>query len=228
MPRALHPPLLPQNLVRSLRAQVPRKAFRDMRNRVSFGAAAPLSDECIYIDPRAVTHRYVPNPKQGAPKFRRAHSGHVATGDWDLSVAPLTGNIKEEAIHQHFLMGVPWEQTALFAKLSCDIAEKGIADDCYTVDELRARYERMDRLYDEASRTGKLLPRDALPDYFRREHGGIFVHIDRNGRAIRSGGGMHRFAVARLLGLTEVPAQVGVVHFDAVQNGLMAAFRRAQ
>ncbi|MEY8880670.1 hypothetical protein [Donghicola sp. XS_ASV15] len=226
MPLALHPPLQPQNLVRAIRAQVPRKALRDVRNRLAFGKAAPLSDELIYIDPRAVTHRYIPNPNQGAPRFRRSHSGHIATGDWDLSVAPLTGNIKEEAIQQHFLEGVPWEQTALFAKLSRDIAEKGMVDECHSVDELRARYERMDRLYDEASRTGKLLPKNALPDYFRREHGGIFVHIDRNGRAIRSGGGMHRFAVARLLGLTEVPAQVGVVHFEAVKNGLLAAYRR--
>ena len=226
MPIALHPPLRPQNIVRSLRAQVPRKVLRDLRNRVTFGPAAPLSDECIYINPRAVTHRYVPNPKNGAPKFRRMHSGHVATGDWDRHVAPLTLNIKEEAIKQHFLQGIPWEQTALFAKLSREIAEKGIADDCHSVEELRARYERMDRLYDLASRTGKLLPRRALPDYFRREHGGIYVHIDRNGRAIRSGGGMHRFAIARLLGLTDVPAQIGVVHFDAVRNGLLAAYRR--
>lgn len=226
MPLTLYPPIMPQNILRSIEAQVPQKALRDLRNRLTYGAAAPISDECIFIDPRAVTLRYVPSPRNGAPKFRRSDSGRVVTGDWDQSVAPLTTNIKEEAITQHFMAGVPWEQTALFAKLSRDIAEKGVADDCHTVEELRARYERMDRLYDEASRTGKLLPRRALPDYFRREHGGIFVHIDRNGRAIRSGGGMHRFAVARLLGLTDVPAQVGVVHFDAVKNGLLAAYRR--
>ncbi|NVO24874.1 hypothetical protein HJ536_16075 [Donghicola sp. B5-SW-15] len=226
MPHVIHPPLLPQNIVRSIRAQVPRKALRDLKNRTHFGEAAPLSDECIYIDPRAITHRYVAHPRKGAPNFRRTDSGRIMTGDWDRSTAPLTLNIKDEAIRQHFLMGVPWEQTALFAKLSRDIAEKGIADDCHSVDDLRARYERMDRLFEEAARTRSLRPRNALPDYFRREHGGIFVHIDRDGRAIRSGGGMHRFAIARLLGLTEVPAQIGVVHFDAVRNGLLTAYRR--
>lgn len=50
-----------------------------------------------------------------------------------------------------------------------------------------------------------------------RESGGVYVHINRNGEAIFGGGGIHRFAIARILSLDTIPAQLGVVHEEALK-----------
>jgi hypothetical protein len=44
-------------------------------------------------------------------------------------------------------------------------------------------------------------------------HGGeINCAVDRNGTLLKTDKGNHRFAIARLLGLKEVPIQISVIH----------------
>ncbi|MCJ7872514.1 hypothetical protein [Phaeobacter sp. J2-8] len=222
-----YPPLRPTNIFRSLEAKVPRKFARDMANRMRFGTHAPLSDEPLFVPLADVHATYVPNPAQGAPKFRRQYSGHVEGGDWDLSITPLVDSAKYLACRAHFVDGVAWQDTGLFERHLKIIAKNGQSDECRTLDDLKRRYDRIDALFETVKRAGQLRPRSTLPDRFRREHGGIFVHIDRNGRAIRSGGGEHRFAIARILNLPEIPVQPGVVHLDAVARGHLQRLRQS-
>ena len=56
-----------------------------------------------------------------------------------------------------------------------------------------------------------------------REMDGIFVHVGRSGDIIFGGGGAHRLAIAQGLKLERVPAQLGVVHREALMSG---AFRK--
>ncbi|KMK67896.1 hypothetical protein [Puniceibacterium sp. IMCC21224] len=210
---------------RALEAQIPQKFLRDVINRLRFGADAPLSDECLWVDSAAISEVYDHDGSDAAPRFRRNMSGRVLGGDWDLRRKPLGHEPKFEACRAHFLDGTPWERTPLFRRLTDEIAQGKRPDDCATVDDLHARYARLDALYDEAWHTRRLRPQKDLPEYFRREHGGILVHIARDGTLLRSSGGMHRMAIAKLLNLNPIPVQLGVVHPLAVRDHLLTRLR---
>lgn len=214
------------NLRNAVRAGVPVKMLRDRLNRLRYGPDAPQSDELIWIRPRDVTHWYKSDPARGAPRFRRRHSGMVATGDWDRSTKPFGSHIKLDSIRRHFEDGVPWHETPLFDWMLDRIGEHGRIDGCHTREDLIARYERLDRIFEETKRTGHLRPHGSV-NQTRREHGGILVHIGRDGTPLRDGGGMHRFAIAYILGLEKIPAQLGVIHLDAVKSGVLQELRKA-
>lgn len=211
---------------KALAAGLPGKVVRDVVNRVRYGPDAPQSDELIWIRPRDVTDWYIAAPSNGAPLFRRRHSGLVARGDWDLSRKPFGSQIKLDSIRDHFERGVPWQNTNLFDWMLKRIDEEGRIDGCRTREDLIARYDQLDRIYDEARRTGTLRPHGAV-NRTRREQGGILVHIARDGTPLRDGGGMHRFAIAYILGLEKIPAQLGVIHADAVKSGVLHELRKA-
>ena len=46
----------------------------------------------------------------------------------------------------------------------------------------------------------------------------IGVAIDATGRLCKLPGGQHRFAIARALGLSEIPVQVRMLHVDVLQG----------
>ncbi len=209
-------------LHRALEAQVPQKALRDRWNRLRYGPDAPQSDECIWADPLSVRYAYA---GMATRPLRRGNSGQVLKGDWDLDVSPIQENTKEQSLRLHFLDGVPWPETPIYAKLLAKI-EKGERPDALSSRaDLDARYAAIDRLWHIAKSEG-LRPRSELPAAYRREHNGILLHLGRDGRLIRSGGAMHRFAIARLLALPHVPAQLGVVHPEALRAGHLERLRQ--
>lgn len=220
-----HPTLHPVNWVRDIKAHVPRKALRDVLNRMRYGPDAPLSDEAIYIDPCAVTDSY---SNSGVRKLRRQQSGIVRDGDWDRARTPFSETVKARSCRMHYVDGVAWEDTPLFERMLREVAAGRRPDDCDSREDVINRYQALDRIYDETRRRGRLLTKSELPDFFRREHGGILIHIDRDGQPLRAGGGMHRLAIAQILELPEIPAQVGVVHPEALRKGLYAPLRRSR
>ena len=145
-------------------------------------------------------------------------------GDWDRSRAPFGSQIKLDSIRAHFEKGVPWVQTDLFDWMLQKIETHGRIDGCTSRDDLIKRYEQLDRIFEEAKRTGTLRPHGSV-NQTRREQGGILVHIARDGSPLRDGGGMHRFAIAYVLNLEAIPAQLGVIHIDAVKAGVMHRLR---
>jgi hypothetical protein len=90
-----------------------------------------------------------------------------------------------------------------------------------------ARYQAIDRLYDDMATRDRMKLRKELPEFYRRESGGILGHVNRHGEIIRFVNGNHRFIIARILKYREVPIQVGVVHQAAVTNGVFAGLRRS-
>ncbi|WP_425039595.1 hypothetical protein [Primorskyibacter sp. S187A] len=224
---SLPPSLSPANLPRSIEARVPAKILRDMTNRLRFGSEAPLSDECLYVDPAEITRLYTPG--KGAPNFRRGDSGRVVPGEWDTHLSREGGSIKFRACLAHFRDGVPWEETGLWEEMRARIARHGSYDGLKTMQDIHARYAALDRLAQEARSTGRLKSRAELPNgYFRREHGGIYVHVTRTGEVVRAGGGQHRFALARALELPEIPVQLGVIHTGALDIGALRGLRRSR
>ena len=210
------------DLSRAIEAQVPQKTLRDAWNRLRFGAGAPQSDECIWIDPMQVNHAYTGGKRLS---LRRHNSGQVVAGDWDLDRSPIKESDKAQSCRLHFVEGVPWSETPIYARLLREIAEGKRPDGLTSRTDLDARYARLDKLWQYAKREG-LKPRSETPDQYRREHGGILVHIARDGTLMRSGGAAHRFAIARLLQLKSVPAQLGAVHPEALAAGHLDRLRQ--
>ncbi|MBV7395567.1 hypothetical protein [Mameliella sediminis] len=210
---------------RTIEAHVPRKVLRDIWNMLRFGLEGPRSDAAIYVAPSRVNLGL--GKQRSARQFRRQNSGAVVAGDWDLNRFDIETNTKLRSCRMHWQEGADWQETPIYQRLVKEIATGHRPDGCATIEDVHARYAALDKLYAETRQRGRLLPKAELPDYFRREHGGVLVHVARDGTCLRSGGGAHRFAIARILGLPEMPAQIGVVHPDAIRNGHLAKLLRS-
>lgn len=194
-----------------------KKKARNRLNHLRFGHEAPQSDSLRFVDPWKV-RQYCPNRKLGAPKFRRQDSGRIVSGDWDRSVTDWSETNKHKNCVARFVEGKTWQETGIVDQMLTVIEREGVCDGCRSLDEILARYESLDRLFEEVSKTGRLLSRQEQDRSQNHERDGIFVHFDRFGIPLRSGGGGHRFAIALICGLQEIPVQVGVVHTDCVRS----------
>ena len=148
-------------------------------------------------------------------------------GNWDLAVTKISKTRKYQACQAHFVDGKSWDETGIYDHMMSKIADFGIFDKCRTMDDVIARYASIDRLYDELSNHNRLKRQHEMPQYWRRESGSIFGHVDRHGNIIRYRNGNHRFLITRILKYPEVPIHVGTVHLDAVKSGAYAALRRS-
>lgn len=201
-----------------------RGPLRDLRNMVSGGSAFPRAHERIWIDPTRLTRVYTRNPKQ-TPDYKRRHSGMVLAGDWDQHTEPLDESWKVAACLSHFRDGVPWEKTGVYDRMQEMIAERGVFDSCRTSNDIIKRYRKIDALYADIRKTGF---RDETVRKFGalRLPEGVYVHLDRNGTPIFGAIGNHRIGIARALGLTRIPAQLGVVHPGALDRNVLQTLRQ--
>ncbi len=223
----MHPVFRPSNIELFFRRNIARKTLRDVYNRRRFGTDGPLSDEALFIDPCAVKWQFKPGRKNGAPRYSQIHSGLVVGGDWDLSVSDITKSRKFIACHAHFVDGQTWKDTGIYDHMMTQIGKYGSFDACYTMDDVIVRYAAIDQLYDDMATRDRMMLRRELPEFYRRESGGILGHINRHGEVIRYANGNHRFLVARILKYREVPIHVGAVHLGAVTSGAFAALRQS-
>lgn len=200
-----------------------RGPLRDLANRRLAGRDAPRAQERIWIDPQQVDRIYTRNPEV-TPDFKRRHSGMVIGGDWDRKTEPIDESWKIAGCLARFRRGLSWEATGIFDRMQAMIRERGQFDSCRSLDDIRARYYEIDRLYHHIRMNGY---RNDTVRFFGKPRlpGGVFIHIGRDGAPIFGAIGNHRMAIARSLGLTRIPAQLGVVHPDALRDGALDAYR---
>lgn len=217
----------PRRVVRSVNQQVHVKAVRDIWNRVRYVGRAPLSDSAVFAPARSVTFGYSAGPR--GIKFRRRHSGLVLGGDWDTQRKPLDldADLRMKSCRMRFEQGADWQETPIYQRFAAEIAQGKTPDECRTLDDLQARYALLDRVFHETRARGRMLRPSETPEAFRRDHGGVLLHVARDGTCLKSGGGGHRFAIAWILDLPKMPAQVGVVHRAALENGSLAPLLQA-
>lgn len=195
-------------------------AKRDLENVRKYGwDQAPRVFETIWIDPNKVS-------KGLRPWYKRSQSASVVPGDWDLDTKDLGKNFKIVACHKHFCEGLDWQETGVFDYMLQRIEKNGVFDECKTYEDIIRRYQSIDQLYERLSADGRLKTQAELKEAkATREKGGVHVHVGRDGELIFGGGGCHRLAIAQLLGMKKIPAQLGVVHPDAVHAGVMPQLR---
>jgi len=195
--------------------------MRDAWNILRYGPDAPRFAQRIWVDPRVIEGRI-------RGRFHRCQSGQVIGGDWDLDPRPVGGTTAARHCHLHFVQGVPWDATGAHEMHLRRARQrlKNPDDSDSALEDIAKRYEQLDYLFEDARREGRLRTRSELPGISFRELDGIVVHIGRDGRLLYEGTGDDRFTVAWLLGLTPIPAQIGLVHREALpewKNGLSDA-----
>lgn len=192
-----------------------RDTTRRLANRVRFGREAPRPNERVWVDPAAVR-----DALGGVP----VRSGRVVDRWPPGELVPFEEHAHVRFALAHWRDGVPWDETGAYEYMLERIAVRGRQDDCFDLDDVRRRYERLDELYQTVAREGRLRTRSELEPRARDEDGGILVHVGPGGEVAVGDAGKHRLAIARLHGLPLVPARLGLVHRDAL--ALLPALRR--
>lgn len=107
------------------------------------------------------------------------------------------------------------------------IAERGSADGCSTFEDIVERYDLLDEIFVQVVREQQLRSNRELNRIRFRAWGEVYVHVGRGPRLIFGGGGCHRLAAARIVGLDCIPAQIGVVHHQHLHDWSEVATPRA-
>jgi hypothetical protein len=134
----------------------------------------------------------------------------IKGGDWDIERRyPFKDCAKAKAIRDHFLDGMPWLETDLFADAYRRRLERdGRIGRCKTLAELAGEYERrFSKLYASLKRdgfrteaaSGKTL---SLPAFL----------IGRSGEVFIGNQGNHRLAMAQILGLEKIAGRIVCRH----------------
>lgn len=148
----------------------------------------------------------------------RQQTGHILGGDWDLQAQPLSEVPKVRMALLHWRSGLTWRDVGAYDYMMQRIAECGELDGCRNLEDVIARYDRLDLMFERVKREGRLRTQSELrPDNFR-ERGGVYIHIGRHNNPIFGSGGCHRLAMATALEIDEIPAQLGVVHPAALAS----------
>lgn len=86
------------------------------------------------------------------------------------------------------------------------------------MDDIIARYQRVDTLFQQVKEERVLRSRKEVKKNAFREQGGIIIHIGPGGKLFFGQGGHHRFAIAKILNIEYIPAQIGCVHVSAISE----------
>lgn len=205
-----------------------RVKCRNLLYQARYGSAAPDPYRLIRVSPLDVEYVRVPRFSATLPTTR--DGTYIIGGSWDREHSDrvkyeynLSDNTagEEELIaldnfvfyrsaRRHFCEGISWKSTELYKF----IKENGRSMDL----------KSFDRLYEEISENGYLsqryLERSASEDEINHlhrnpsrppEHNEVYVNIGRDGQLVLDEG-KHRFTIARLLRLNEIPCRVLVRH----------------
>jgi hypothetical protein len=127
----------------------------------------------------------------------------VVVSSWnEAAEVPLVAweNEKFWACIDHWGEGRPWRETGIFEHYRRMIAD-GPWDGRQTMDEVFARYRRLDRIFRQVQDEGRFRTQRELPPQGAQDRFDIRVHVAPGFRPVFSGSGIHRFAMAYCLGL---------------------------
>jgi len=200
---------------------------------VKYGSSLPNPYDLIYANPQEVNWMIVPRYIK-LNKFKT----YLKKGDWDKqycddsihymgvsegyddrsspSLIQLENFTFYNSIDEHFNNGTDWEDTVVFNILLNDDVSNRYSD----MNSIQDRFSKIDCLYNQIKEYGYKTQRelqrlDNLPfaatDKIPPEKEEVLVNIGRDGEIIFCTG-RHRFCVARVLGIEEIPVRVHVRH----------------
>jgi hypothetical protein len=189
-----------------------RLMVRDAQQRAKHGPAAPRYAQRIWVDPRRLETGVL-------AKLDRSLSGSFIDGDWDRDRIPVRDfDIVARAIC-HWSEGISWEEVGAYEALTQLIGARGRSvEGCRSLDDVVARYARIDGMFDQMRAERRLRTRSSLPLRSFREEGGVVVHIGYDSMPLFGFGGCHRLAAALVLELPYIPAELTFVHQQAART----------
>ena len=117
---------------------------------------------------------------------------------------------------EHWSKGVEWEKTQVFNKMKSSIETRGKTDGCKNMKDVYKRYQKLDAIFDQVKKEHRIKCQQEVQAFSFRESGGINFHIGPNGEPFFGRLGQHRLAMALVLGIKQVPAELGAIHVDAL------------
>lgn len=186
-----------------------RAASLDRLQKREFGGKSPYHGERIWIDTEKCT-------MASKHDFSRRKSGVVMDGEWDTLQVPLVKLPKIAYCMRHWQDGLSWEEAGAYQYMLELIQQVGRVDGCKNIDQIISRYAKLDNIFLTVRSEKRLRVSQKAKGLAFRECGGIYIHIARDGTPLFGGAGHHRLAIAKALKCSHFPAQLGVVHIDAL------------
>ena len=187
-------------------------------NKLAYGRNAPRYGEQIWVKPCLIKDKVPQDVRQKYFQTIHVPKGVVIGGDWDQQGTPIELQSVFLACRDHWINGVPWEQTGRYEVMLKEIRNKGDkSSGCANLGDIIARYRKLDKIYEEiraekrfqtreekSGRKGEILLLHKKED--------VIICIDRHGMPLLGGDGHHRVSIAKILELPVIPAMLGVVH----------------
>jgi hypothetical protein len=133
----------------------------------------------------------------------------IVDGDWDLERRhELAETVKYRAIRDHFVSGVPWQETELFTDIYRRRLRTGHVRGETTFEGLVRQYDtRVDGLAKALKRDGFKTHNDRgrpypLPGFYVGRDGDLFIGNQGN----------HRLAISQVLGLDKIAGRIVCKH----------------
>ncbi len=140
--------------------------------------------------------------------------GQATAGDWDKS-HPLSELGIFDALRQRFVEQRDWSSIAFFDQMRASVLAGEPRFKYRTEDDFERQFERIDQLWENLQREGYRSQAELGTD---RPWDEVVIAFDRFGRTVFVDG-RHRLALAKIMGLTSIPAFVALRHEKWVQQG---------
>lgn len=184
---------------------------RDITNMIRYGLDAPKYAERIWVRPQDIHYALY-----GRSDYATC-SGRVIEIEKEFVLIDVHNTPRMKSCFAHWVEGVPWESTEDYMTMLAAIRAGKDWAGCRTEDDLHRRYENLDNIFQLAKSSRRLKTRKELDPKAFREEGGILVSIGRHAEPLLYDG-FHRLAIALILGLPIIPAQLGNVDRSAVDE----------
>ncbi len=208
--------------------------IRHWKHIQRYGKLAPEPYEILHIDPTDIT--FCTLPSLMTQRSISEYGSHVVSGDWDrLPVyediwytrefdEPLRAAFKDHALYRsmkaHFCSGVPWNETDWYQWIQ---ANPGTVGQYPTQEAMDRRLAQVDTLFEQIRDDGYRSQRQLITDNSAQtplykqplplpEHHEIDINIGRDGELLFNFNGRHRLAVAKIVGLDQIPVRVFARH----------------
>ncbi len=175
--------------------------------------------QVLFVSPTDIQWGYLLAPPH--------HFGVVRKRFWDYQRVPVLealGGTPARCV-QRVKAGVSWEETGeidFFVNRKMEKRSRAVHNRDLS-EQISRRYEMLDEIIEELTRTKELRTRGEFEPNSFREKGGIGVVV--NDRGVMSlCDGHHRFGIALALGLPVIPVALYAVHPGFVQSGDWRSF----
>lgn len=212
--------------------------YQYVKRKVRYPASTPKRYDLITVSPQSINNIIIPilHEKMEIRQF----DTNIVDGDWDTQYAertvPFHGKLDGfetieiialenyefyNSLVAHFERDVPWERTPIYEYFFSRVESKSDSRRYGTPQKIERQLSYLDELYDDMAEQGyrrqkQLLNQSAESPFTQRQtphpnHHEIVVSISRDGTMCLTDG-RHRFAVARIVGVPEIPVRVLVRH----------------